>query len=86
VIYAIFSSSGKLLEVLLLISQSWIYNEKHSLNLILKGRENKKLLAISNDRLQHGLISKIEYLQKQNEFVDVHRRTILTEINSLCFF
>jgi hypothetical protein len=84
-IYPIFSSDGKLLEVFLLISQSWIQNERHSLNFILKDSENKMLLAISNDRFKHGLISKIEYLQKQNEFLDVHRRTILTERNSISY-
>ena len=48
--------------------------------------ENKKLLAISSDRFKHGLISKIEYLQKENEFLDVRRRTILAERNSIFSF
>ncbi len=48
--------------------------------------ENKKLLAISSDRFKHGLISKIEYLQKENEFLDVRRRTILAERNNIFSF
>ena len=30
--------------------------------------ENKKLMTISCDKFKDGLISKIEYPQKQNEF------------------
>ena len=48
--------------------------------------ENEKLLAISSDRFKHGLISKIEYLQKENEFLDVRRRTILAERNNIFSF
>jgi len=48
--------------------------------------ENKKLLAISSDKFNYGLISKFEYLQKQNEFLDTHRRTILAKRNSIFSF
>ena len=48
--------------------------------------ENKKQLAISSDKFKHGLISKIEYLQKQNESWDARRRTILAERNSVFSF
>ena len=48
--------------------------------------ENKKLLAISSDKFKYGLIPKIDYLQKQNEFLDVRRRTILTKRNSIFYF
>ena len=48
--------------------------------------ENKKLMAISCDKFKHGLISNIEYLQEQNEFLDLRRRTILTGRNSILLF
>jgi len=48
--------------------------------------ENKKLLAISSDKFNYGLISKIEYLQKQNEFLDTRRRTILAKRNRIFSF
>lgn len=48
--------------------------------------ECKKLLAISSDRFKSGLISKIEYLQKENELLDIRRRTKLAERNSIFSF
>jgi len=43
-------------------------------------------LAISSDKFNYGLISKIEYLQKQNEFLDTRRRTILAKRNRIFSF